>query len=342
MLVILALTEDAGRTDSEIADLSGLKSGTVSSIRRRLVESGAISFVVVPQLSKLGCEIIGFHRGPTNPGVDSGTKAREYMNFTRGSPQVFFAMKGGNQVVFYTALKNIAEYDGFVQNHVRFFGGEKSRLKAKLSNSLFPCSLTRLTAVPRFAHIVHTHFGLDVPPPEVRYPEMASVETPDFTPAERKTLMAVVENPTSSDRTVASIVKLSRQAVTRIRNKLYDEGILTTVCIPHLQSWGFEIYLVGHPRYNMEIPWEKRLRSQPGEVNNLSFFTLSKADEGVGNYMTAKFSTYTDKSSEIMMWYHRHGLFDEELELLLFPLERTVCLRNFDFGPAVRSLLAEK
>src|SRR5512136_1904006 len=95
MRVILGLSEDATRTDVQIAELYGLKKGTVASIRRRLLDAGAISFVNVPSFYKLGCEMMGFHIGATEPSARADTRANHYVEFTNKTPQIFEGMIGG-------------------------------------------------------------------------------------------------------------------------------------------------------------------------------------------------------------------------------------------------------
>jgi DNA-binding Lrp family transcriptional regulator len=339
MKVIFGLTEGATRTDSEIADMYGLKKGTVASIRRRLLDAGAISYVNVPAFSKLGCEIIGCHVGTTEPSERTDTKVNHYLEFCTRTPQIFQGLIGGTSVVFYTALRNATEYEEFVQGHTKFFAGNKRNSKAKLSSTVFPFALSRMTLVPNFSSIVHKHFQLDLPRPKSSAPESSQVQTPDLSDTEKNTLVAMVENPRLSDREISSKVHLSRQAVTRIRNKLVDEGIMTTVCVPRLYKWGFEICAVAHPRFNMEIPWDKRLRSQPRDSVDLSFLTLSKADESITNYLVAKYAEYMEQLESILAWYHKVKAFDETPEITAFPLERSTELRTFEYGPAVRNLL---
>jgi DNA-binding Lrp family transcriptional regulator len=339
MLVILGLTEDATRTDAEVADLYGLKKGTVASIRRRLLDAGAIAFVNVPAFNKLGCEMMGFHLGTAEPTERADTRANHYMEFMNKTPQIFEGMIGGSSVVMYTALRNATEYDEFIQAHNKFFTGVRRESKARMVSAMFPYATSRGTYIPNFAPIVHKFFQLDVPPPKPSFPVPAEVVSPDLSETEKMTLVALVENPRASDREIASLVGLSRQAITRIRNKLLEEGICTPICMPRLYKWGFEICAVAHPRFNMEIPWERRLRSQPKECIDLSFFSLSKADEAVANYIVARYSDYSDQLEGILAWYHKVKAFDEKPEITLFPLERSTELRTFEFGPAVRHLL---
>ena len=339
MLVILGLTEDANRTDAEIGDLYGLKKGTVASIRRRLLDAGAITFVNVPAFNRLGCEMVGVHMGTSEPSERSDARINHYLEFCSKSPRVFQGLMGGSNMVLYTALRNATEYDSFVQTHNKFFSSSRRSSKAKLISTVFPFGLSKGTFLPNFASIVHRHFQLDAPAPKCDLPTTVETEPADLSETERLTLVAMVENPRASDLKISSIVGLSRQAVTRIRNKLLDEDIFTPACIPRLYKWGFEICAVAHARFNMELPWEKRLKSQPRECIDLSFFSLSKADESVANYLLAKYTDYSQQLEGILAWYSKMKAFDEKPEITLFPLERCTELRTFDYGPAVRHLL---
>lgn len=339
MLVMLGMTEDAERTDAEIADLYDLKKGTVASVRRRLLDAGAIHYSYVPAFNRLGCEMIGFHMGATDPAVRSEIKANHYMEFCNHAPQVFFSMIGGSSVVFFTALRNATEFEAFVQGHNSFFTGSRRASRSKLTSTAFPFALSRLTAVPQFAPLIHSYFELDVPKPRLEPIVPAKIDPAELTQMEKRALVAMVKDPDASDREIASHLHVSRQAVTRMRNKFRDEGLLAKICVPRLYRWGFEIYAVAHPRFSMDIPWDKRTKSQPKEVVERSFYTLSKADEGVANYMVPKFTEYSEQLENILAWYHRVGAFDEKPEIVLFSLDRSTELRAFDFLPAVKNLL---
>ena len=342
MLVILALTEDANRTDAEIADIYDLKKGTVSSVRRRLLEAGAIHYAYVPAFNRLGCEMIGFHYGSSDPAVRSDTKANHYMEFCNSTPQVFFSMIGGGSVVMFTALRNATEHEAFLQRHNGYFTGSKTSSKAKLTSVVFPYALSRGTYIPQFAPLVHNYFQLDVPAPKGQAFAEAKIDPIELTQTEKATLVTMVAEPAASDREIASKVSLSRQAITRIRNKLTDEGVLTKICVPRLYRWGFEICAIAHPKFSMEVPWEKRLRNEPKEVSEQTFFTISKADEAVSNYMVAKYSQYSAQLETILAWYHKMKALDEKMDIALFSLERSTELRNFEYAPAVAHILTPR
>ncbi len=342
MRVIHGLTQDATMTDADIADKYGLRTGTVATIRRRLVEAGAVFYVNVPSFNKLGCEMIGFDAGMMEPSERMDVRTNEYIQFCNQTPEIFHSIIGGTSLVMFTAFRSISEYELFLQSHNRFFTGTKRPLKARLNGTQFPFEVSRGTFVPNFGAIVHNYFKLDVPAPKQKFPVQAELTSPDFTEAEKACLVAMVENPLASDREIANIAKLSRQAVTRIRNKFSDESILTKVCIPRLYKWGFEICAVAHALFCMDMSWDKRLKTTPRAVVDSSYYTLSKPDESVANYLIPKYTTFTESLDNILAWYHKAGAFDEKPTITLFPLERTIELRNFDYGPAVRNLLLKR
>lgn len=342
MTVILGLVEDADRTDAEIADVYGMNKGTVASVRRRLLDSGAVYFVNVPSFNKLGCELMAFHMGTMDPGVATDAKTNNYIEFCDGSPNIVYGMVGGGHVSLYTVFRNATELESFLQDHNRFFSGMRRPSKAKLDTAMFPYELSRGTYMTNFAPTVHKFFQMDFPAPKPRHATSEKVTDPNLSENERNTLIELVASPLSSDRQLANKVKLSRQAVTRIRRKLFDDGYLTKVCIPKLYKWGFEIYAVSHSKFSMDLRWDIRLKSQPKDVAAQSFFTLSKADESVANHMISKYQEYAESLESMLNWFHKMKVFDESPRTTVFSLERCAELRSFDFLPAVRHILKAK
>ncbi len=338
-MVILGLVEDADRTDAEIASVYGMNKGTVASIRRRLLDSGAVYFVNVPSFNKLGCELMAHHIGTTDPAVHPDLKTNNYIEFCDSSPNIFHGVVGGGNISLHAVFRDATEVQSFLQEHNRFFSGTRRPSRAKLETVMFPYRLTRGTYSTNFAPIVHKFFGLDVPAPKSRPSTLEEVTEPDLSENEEQTLLELVSDPLSSDRQLASKVGLSRQAVTRIRRKLFEERYLTKVCVPRLYKWGFEIYVVTHARFNMDLRWDIRLKSQPSETSDMPFFALSKADESVTNHMVSKYQEYTDGLEDLLAWFHKMNAFDENPRITVFSLERCAELRSFDFLPAVRNLL---
>lgn len=342
MLVMTGLVEDAARTDADIAELYGLNKGTVASVRRRLEDAGAISYANVPAFNKLGCEMMGFHMGTTDPAVPAHTKASAYVGYTDLCPQAFNVIIGGNNILFQTALRNVTELERIVETHNKYFSGSRRASRAKIQDIFFPYPISKGLYTLNYAPLVHRYFKIDSQPPKPRSLASMAIETPDLSENEKRALIAMVEGPRLSDREIAASMKLSRQAVTRIRNKLLDDGLYVPVCIPNLYKWGFELLAVAHGRFTMELSWDKRVRTEPREVLDLAVFGLTKPSESVACYMISKFQEYAENLDQILSWYHKMQVFDEKPDIQLYVLERSTEIRTFDFGPAVRNLLLGK
>lgn len=342
MMVIMGLVEDAARTDAEIAEVYGLNKGTVASVRRRLEDAGAIAYANVPAFNKLGCEMMGFHMGTTDPAVPAHAKASAYTSYVDTCPQAFNVIVGGNNILFQTALRNMTELERIVEAHNKYFSGSRRASRAKIKDIFFPYPISKGTFTLNYAPLVYRYFKVDSPPPKSRHPVSNEVVTPDFSQNEKNALVAMVEAPRMSDREIAASMNLSRQAVTRIRNKLLDEGVITPVCIPNLYKWGFELLAVAHSRFTMDLSWEKRMRTEPKEVLDLAVFGLTKPSEAVALYMVSKFQEYAENLDQVMSWYHKMQVFDDKPDIHLYVLERSMEIRTFDFGPAVRNLLLSK
>jgi len=340
MVVMLGLLDDASSTDAQIAEMYGLNKGTVASVRRRLVDAGALCYSNIPAFNKLGCEMICCHFGSTDPALSQDVKTGHYMEFCDSQPSIFNGLIGGNSVVFFTAFKNATELETFNLARNRFFSGVKRLSKADFRTVMFPYAVSRGSYTTNFAPLVHDFFKLEVPQPKPRPVVHVDVETPDLGETERNVLVSMVENPGGSDREIAARVKLSRQAVTRVRNRLVEDGFVTLKCLPRLYKWGFEIYAVANARFNMDMPWDKRLKGQPRPPVDFSFFTLSKPDESVSNYMVPRFQDYAESLESAMAWYHKAKAFDAKPDINVFALERCTELRNFEFAPIVNHLLS--
>ena len=338
-LVIVSMVEDPDRTDMEIAEIHGMSVSTVASVRRRLIDAGALFYINVPSFHKLGCEMLAFHKGPLDPAVSNEVKASHYMEFCVASPQIFDAIIGSQSLVFMSVLRDSAELEDLMLRHGRFFSGMRKPSKARLSNTAFPYKVSKGTYTTNFAPLVHRFFDLDTPRPAPHPPVSVEVTTPDLSENEQNVLMALVEHPAAPDREIASIVGLSRQAVTRIRHKLQEEEYYTFICVPRLYRWGFEIFTTIHVRFAADFAWSDRYDEQPSEPIDYSFFSLLKPDEAVASHMISTFHDYTRGLEDSLAWYHKEKAFDGEPDITLMSLEHCVEIKTFEFGPALRNLL---
>ena len=338
-LVIVSLVEDATRTDAQIAELNGMNAGTVATVRRRLLDAGALFYVNVPAFNRLGCEMMVCHIGVLDPARSFEAKSSDYMKFCMSSPHIFDAIIGAKSIVMYSVLRNATELENLKASHNRFFSGSSKGSKARIASITFPYSVSRGTYSLNYAPTVRRYFEVDDPGKPVCEPTSAEVTSPDLTENEKKVFMAIVENPAESDRAVAVRVGMSRQSVTRIQNKLSEEGYYSHVCVPRLYRWGFEIFSVVRVLFSSDFAYSDRVEMQPKEPVTYSFFSLVKAEEAVANHLIASFQDFTKGLDTGLAWYHRENAFEADPAITLLSLEHSIELRTHDFAPALRNVL---
>jgi len=340
LLVMQGLLDDGTHSDKDIAERFGMKTGTVASARRRLVSSGTVTYAYIPAFNRLGCEMLGFHLGTADLTVSLEKRSSQYAEFCTVSPQVFFGILGGNSVLFYTALKDATEHERFMEGYDRFFSGKMKGSRTRLQSHMFPYRLSWGTYSLNFSPLVRLCYGVEGPEPRARLPRTEDIEEPDLKGTEAKGLVTFVEKPWLTDEAVSNIIGVSRQAVTSMRNKFVERGLLHPAWIPDLRTWGLEILVAIHAHFLEEIPWEKVTgESDHGDLLRNSFFTMAKKYEVVGNHISPSFEHFSDLSDRTNRIFERLPLLGARPEIALFPLGRARFLRYFEFGPAVRHLL---
>jgi len=126
MSLLLELLKDSKRTDRELAKVLGVSQPTVTRMRSRLVNEGAIKeFTVIPDLVKMGYEIMAIScvKKKTFP-----TKLEEKaMKWMEKYPNIIFAARAegmGKNGVMISLHKSYTEFSKFVSQNLQYWGDE--------------------------------------------------------------------------------------------------------------------------------------------------------------------------------------------------------------------------
>ncbi|MCU0852937.1 MAG: helix-turn-helix domain-containing protein, partial [Thermoplasmata archaeon] len=273
-LVIFGLTQDADLTDSALARRFGMKESTVSSIRRRLMDSRNIYFANVPSFHKLGCDMFVQLYGSTNPAVPKDIKDMSYLRFLDETPEIFDSVSGEGFIMMSGVFKSFSDYIGALDRYERHFMGPRAVEKADLKSVFFPIASSRICHSYNFSPGLHRIFDLDVPRPEPSWPEFLSVENVGLSLIEKRTLIYLSEYPHATDSQVSQLVGKSRQTVTNIRKRLERKGMFRRTCIPLLFTWNIDLIAFVHLRFSPELDLESRRALSKEDWIRLSWYTL--------------------------------------------------------------------
>ena len=125
MKLACELMKNSRRSDRELAKAIGISQPTVSRVRMRLEKEGLIDYSAVPNLAKLGFEIIAVTLCKRNYSKHPEYDIQKAKDFAAKNPNVIFGSSGsglGYDRIGISIHKNYAEYSKFMQESKDYWG----------------------------------------------------------------------------------------------------------------------------------------------------------------------------------------------------------------------------
>ncbi|OGS56394.1 MAG: hypothetical protein A3K60_08640 [Euryarchaeota archaeon RBG_19FT_COMBO_56_21] len=338
-LVIFGLTQDAQLTDSSLARRFGMKESTVSSIRRRLMDSRNIYFANVPSFHKLGCELLVQLYGPTNPAVPKDVKDMSHLVYLDHTPEIFDSVSGEGFIMMSGVFQTFSDYLVAIDRYDRYFMGVRSVEKADLKSVFFPLAISRLCYSYNWSPGLHRIFNLDVPKRDSMRPESFKVDRVELSLMERRTLINLAEYPHATDAQIAQMIGKSRQTVTNIRKRLERNGMFRRVCIPLLFTWNIDLIAFVHTRFKPELDSETRIALSTEDWIDLSWYTLERDAEAYTCYMFKDYKDYVSEMQRMMKPLMESNVLRGDPSISLVSTAAAKELRDCHYAPMVRKLL---
>jgi DNA-binding Lrp family transcriptional regulator len=116
--LISELIKNSRRSDRELAKAIGISQPTVSRIRVRLEKQGFIDYSAVPNLAKLGFEIIAVTLGKRDYKKQPEVNVQKARDYVKRYPNIIFTASGsglGNDRIMISVHRNYSDYSKFVQ-----------------------------------------------------------------------------------------------------------------------------------------------------------------------------------------------------------------------------------
>jgi DNA-binding Lrp family transcriptional regulator len=152
--LIAELVRDSRRSDRELATLLNVSPPTVARIRQRLEKDGIIEYNAIPNLGKLGYEIIAVTLGKRDFVRYPQSVVQKARDFVEQHPNVIFAADGNGldyDVISISIHRDYSDYSKFMSD-VRAQAGETMKADSFLIDTLSegivqPLSLRRFAEV---------------------------------------------------------------------------------------------------------------------------------------------------------------------------------------------------
>ncbi len=145
--ILYALVRFPELNDSEIAEKTGLARPSISQGRRRLVKEGFLDIINVPNVSRLGCELVA-----TNY-VSLLNSIHEY-----SAPSAIFAAAGDSEICTINIYSDFRDYETENSREIELYNQNRVTVKNK-ATSFFPVPQLQVQKID-FAPLVKKILGL--------------------------------------------------------------------------------------------------------------------------------------------------------------------------------------
>ncbi len=336
--VLYGLVRHPVLNDRELSELLNVKVSTVTAIRRRLRRAEYFVTRRIPMMNRLGWELLvaGHARLDLTQGPQVLPRLREALKDRL--PDLFHVAATADHVSFlgfardYTAARTEVDELRQVLDRGKLLGD------GDVNFSAFPMSLSIAPVFFDYSHALALAFDIeDRPAPRL---DRAKVGDMDLTRKETEVLRGLVRYPELSDKALASRVKVSRQAVSKMRREFEREGLLRTARIPNLRLLGFELYVTAFARFAPASTLKGRgealdrlIRASP------TFLLVSDEPEAVVIGAARTYEQFTTLRATLTKHFEERGHLLGDPAIYVGLTNTTEILRNCEFGPLVQGVM---
>ncbi len=337
--VLLGLVEHPTLNDRELSEKINVKPSTTTAIRRRLREKGIFRTKRIPMGHKLGYEILAVGYSRFRPALD--TEQREaFQKWVREIPYVFLKLECTDAVFSTAYFKNYGMFREYTDAVAEKFKHSDMFDSKTWVPVIFGFETSKLLRFFDYGPAVRHAFGIKK---EVKSDlEFERAKEEGLTKKERSVLRGLVLYPESSDKKIAEKIGASRQAVSSMKKRFEDSGILRTVRIVNLKEIGYRLLAMAHSVFAPHAT--VKARSEGIKMIQETIPTILNVASNPENVLLSPaedYDEYHELRKEALKLYMGKGFLRKEPEIALFPLSDTTITKDYDFSGFVDIIAAE-
>ena len=269
-LVLFGLVKYPEKSDKELALLLKMKDSTLTSIKKRLEQNGYFSYLYIPQVNRLGAELLGIIFTSFNPVKKFEERIRITKENIEIADEIFYSVGAPEMGFSLSFTKNYTSFCEINEKRTSTFGKEGLLDKEFPNEVIFPFKISKIDEFFDYARILQQHFAAslkdidftseDEGEEDKDNPMFSNSSRVDLNEKEKRVFVALVENPKATMQEIGENVELSRHTVARMKNKFFnpDNDLIRVKIIPNLKKIGFKLMVFYHLKFspNNEISEE--------------------------------------------------------------------------------------
>jgi PAS domain S-box-containing protein len=320
--------------DIALSKKLSVKRSTFTGIRNKLEKEGFIKTIRVPNMSRLGYELLtvsycSFSGGPQEAA------AAELFEQEAHCPEFFHAITTATEHCSFAASRNITEY---MEKTDRINRQYDRRSIMKEGHTVYlPYRLTNVLSFFDYSRPVKKWFKPEAEDQEPQENSRKEKREKSLTDNEGMVLYAITKYPDLPDKALAKKTSLNKITVSQIKKRLIEEKYVETLRIPALKKIGCELVLFMHGKLNPEIDRKTRHKFLCEELCPATYIegprdaVLMTPFKDYTEYKTV-YDTYSQKQEENI-------LFLEDPKTLLIPTNK-ITGEKLNYAPLAKAALS--
>jgi DNA-binding MarR family transcriptional regulator len=328
--VLYGLVKYPRMNDRELSEVIGVKPSTTTAIRRRLRKKEIFHTRRIPMGHRFGYEILAIAYGNIKPTL-SEKERQAFLDWVKGIPYVFLSMESTDSVFNMAYLKNFSMYRQYTDTITDMFK-HSDLVDAKTWVAvIFGFDASKLLSY--FDYGPALRYAFDIEDEKPVEPSIEKHGQEKLTKKEKNVLKGLVQYPESSDKFVAEKIGASRQAVSTMKKRFEDIGLMKTVRVVDLEKIGYSILALAHSMFTPHASLKARKAGIEFAQERIpAFLMVASNPENVMLAPVTDYDDYHNMRTEILRLYMGKDFMREEPRVMLFPLSDTRTIKNLDFS----------
>lgn len=338
--VLQGLVEHPTLNDRELSEKISIKPSTTTAIRRRLRDKDVFRTIRIPIGHRLGYEILAIAYGRLKPTLEEKHK-QAFKEWVKEIPYVFLSLASSDSILNLAYLKNYTMYRAYSDKITDMF--KHSDLVDHETWVAVIFSLDACKLVNFFDYGPAVRHAFDIKEKAKVSTEFEELACERLTKKEKSVLRGLVQYPESSDKTIAEKIGASRQAVSSMKKRFEEIGIMKTVRMVDLEKIGYGILAVAHSVFTPQASVKVRKDGIRHILETIpSILNIASNPENVLVAPTKNYDEFHSMKKGALELYGKRGFLRDEPRMTLFPFSDMTIVKDFDFSGFVEVVACEE
>ncbi|MFH1788196.1 MAG: hypothetical protein ABH834_02300, partial [Candidatus Altiarchaeota archaeon] len=307
-----------------------------TAIRNRLEKQDVYTTRKIPDLRRLGCEIINITHTEYNPITPySIRKTRKDEN-----PNIFFEIQTHTQRLSISAEKNYTEARRKLEEHIANGCVKEYFSRDDVKTIIFPLPISKVFMFFDYSVLMRKHFGLEADTNIICDAEIRITKPYEFERNEKRVYHALIENPAMRETKLAETLSMSRGSIHDMCQRFREEALFRTVRIPDLEKLGFEMIVFNHITLNPQLRIKDRKPNIERALNDGNHIMIIAGDMESSSLLAFRsYTEFQDIFKHLTEFGRKRGYLKQDPTPILFPFDDMQYFMKARFGKLVGNLL---